>query len=35
MKSLKVVYADQYRSYWQAYDFNSGYFMAIKVHDVT
>ncbi|HAR7379851.1 TPA: aminotransferase class I/II-fold pyridoxal phosphate-dependent enzyme [Staphylococcus aureus] len=30
----EVVYADQYHSHWQAYDFNSGYFMAIKVHDV-
>lgn len=29
-----VVYADQYQSHWQAYDFNSGYFMAIKVKDV-
>ncbi|MEX2949209.1 aminotransferase class I/II-fold pyridoxal phosphate-dependent enzyme [Staphylococcus warneri] len=29
-----VVYAEQYQSYWQAYDFNSGYFMAIKVKDV-
>ncbi len=31
----EVVYADQYHSHWQAYDFNSGYFMAIKVHDVS
>lgn len=29
-----VVYAEQYQSHWQAYDFNSGYFMAIKVKDV-
>lgn len=29
-----VVYADKYQSHWQAYDFNSGYFMAIKVKDV-
>lgn len=29
-----VVYADQYQSHWQAYDFNSGYFIAIKVKDV-
>lgn len=29
-----VVYADRYQSHWQAYDFNSGYFMAIKVKDV-
>ncbi|SCU17720.1 aspartate aminotransferase [Staphylococcus xylosus] len=29
-----VVYEDQYAPYWQVYDFNSGYFMALKVHGV-
>ncbi|MCT1927299.1 aminotransferase class I/II-fold pyridoxal phosphate-dependent enzyme [Staphylococcus pasteuri] len=29
-----VVYDEKYASHWQAYDFNSGYFMAIKVKDV-
>ena len=29
-----VVYDPQYASYWKAYDFNSGYFMALKVYDV-
>ncbi|WP_017723443.1 aminotransferase class I/II-fold pyridoxal phosphate-dependent enzyme [Staphylococcus xylosus] len=29
-----VVYDEQYASYWQVYDFNSGYFMALKVHSV-
>lgn len=24
----------QYSNYWQAYDFNSGYFMALKVNNV-
>ena len=28
------VYADKYQNYWQPYDFNSGYFMAIKIKDV-
>ncbi|EHJ06981.1 aminotransferase class I/II-fold pyridoxal phosphate-dependent enzyme [Staphylococcus simiae] len=27
----EVVYNAKYNKYWQAYDFNSGYFMAIKV----
>ncbi|PTE70899.1 aminotransferase class I/II-fold pyridoxal phosphate-dependent enzyme [Staphylococcus devriesei] len=29
-----VVYDDKYKDHWQAYDFNSGYFMAIKVNGV-
>lgn len=29
-----VVYGDKYKDYWQAYDFNSGYFMSIKVNGV-
>lgn len=29
-----VVYDEKYTSYWQAYDFNSGYFMALQVKDV-
>ncbi|MGJ5713346.1 aminotransferase class I/II-fold pyridoxal phosphate-dependent enzyme [Staphylococcus auricularis] len=28
------VYDDKYQNYWQPYDFNSGYFMAIKIKDV-
>lgn len=30
----EIVYDKKYSSYWQAYDFNSGYFMAIKLLDV-
>ncbi|MEX6240448.1 aminotransferase class I/II-fold pyridoxal phosphate-dependent enzyme [Staphylococcus haemolyticus] len=29
-----VVYDDKYKNHWQAYDFNSGYFMAVKVNGV-
>lgn len=29
-----IVYQDQYQSLWQPYDFNSGYFMALKIKDV-
>ena len=27
----EVVYSEQYADYWKAYDFNSGYFMALKL----
>ena len=27
----EVVYDEKYKQHWQAYDFNSGYFMALKV----
>lgn len=30
----EVVYDKQYQRHWQAYDFNSGYFMALKVNGV-
>ena len=30
----EVVYSEQYADYWKAYDFNSGYFMALKVNHV-
>ena len=29
-----VVYDEKYKKFWQPYDFNSGYFMAVKVQDV-
>ena len=29
-----VVYDDKYAQFWQPYDFNSGYFMALQVKDV-
>ena len=30
----EVVYDDKYKDHWTPYDFNSGYFMAVKVKDV-
>ena len=30
----EVVYADKYTKFWQPYDFNSGYFMALQVKGV-
>ncbi|EKU45595.1 aminotransferase class I/II-fold pyridoxal phosphate-dependent enzyme [Staphylococcus massiliensis] len=30
----EVVYRDAYKELWQPYDFNSGYFMALRVHGV-
>ena len=30
----EVVYDEKYAYYWKAYDFNSGYFMALKVKHV-
>lgn len=30
----QVVYDNKYAKYWQAYDFNSGYFMSLKLNQV-
>ncbi|PNZ70770.1 aminotransferase class I/II-fold pyridoxal phosphate-dependent enzyme [Staphylococcus croceilyticus] len=30
----EVIYDDKYKEHWTAYDFNSGYFMAVKVNGV-
>ncbi|MDQ7176944.1 aminotransferase class I/II-fold pyridoxal phosphate-dependent enzyme, partial [Staphylococcus chromogenes] len=30
----EIVYQDAFKSLWQPYDFNSGYFMALKVNGV-
>lgn len=33
-KVKEIVYRDEYKSYWDVYPFNSGYFMCLKIKDI-
>ena len=33
-KVKQIVYREEYKSYWDVYPFNSGYFMCLRIKDI-